>query len=236
MPIPDETREPMTPLRLVQEKQARPVGRHLPLGLSVVAVIAVTIAGFLVSSSPAWTSVDLAIVNAVGGTQTGFADGIAVGINWVFGPPMAVLITLLVAASVLAFSRRLVTTVWFVFLVAVPWLGSDVIKLLVHRVRPNFPALVHPIIATPTSWSFPSGHTAFAASLSLALIVILWKSRWHRLTVVAGVVLGLTVAVSRVYLGVHYPTDVLASLVYSVAAVTIVNSAWAGLIAPRWSR
>jgi membrane-associated phospholipid phosphatase len=237
MALQDKPRDPTASSLVLEKKgQTRPAARFLPLELSIVALIVVTIAGFLVSRSPGWTSLEFAVVNAVGGAHTGFADGIAVGVDWLFSPPMAIVITGLVAASVLALSRRLQTTVWFVCLVTVPWLGSEVIKLLVHRARPDFAALVHPIVADPTSPSFPSGHTAFAACLGLAVIVILRNTPWHRVAVILGVALGLMVAVSRVYLGVHYPTDVVASLVYSVAAVTIINITWARFIAPRWSR
>jgi len=79
--------------------------------------------------------------------------------------------------------------------------------LLVHRARPNVVGLDH---APPTS-SFPSGHTAVAVALygAAAILVIRYSTRpaWRR--VALAIVLPLIVASSRLYRGMHYPTDVL---------------------------
>ncbi|MBB5641684.1 membrane-associated phospholipid phosphatase [Cryobacterium roopkundense] len=52
---------------------------------------------------------------------------------------------------------------------------------------------------------------------------------------VTGAVVVLATAASRVYLGVHYPSDVVASIAYSIAAVALVNAAWTLLLA-HWSQ
>ncbi|HMQ51866.1 MAG TPA: phosphatase PAP2 family protein [Anaerolineae bacterium] len=70
--------------------------------------------------------------------------------------------------------------------------------------RPR-PEAVRAVIATPGFPSFPSGHAA--AAFSVAMVVALWFQRW---TWSGGALLGATlIAVSRLYLGVHYPSDVL---------------------------
>jgi membrane-associated PAP2 superfamily phosphatase len=82
--------------------------------------------------------------------------------------------------------------------------------LLVHRARPNVVRLDH---APPTS-SFPSGHTAAAVALygAAAILVVHYSTRaaWRRVAVALAIVLPLAVASSRLYRGMHYPTDVLA--------------------------
>ena len=82
--------------------------------------------------------------------------------------------------------------------------------LFIDRPRPSVPRLDE---APPTS-SFPSGHTAAAVCFygSIAAI-ILWHSRHRWITVAAVVICAavpLLIAGSRVYRGMHYPTDVLA--------------------------
>lgn len=93
---------------------------------------------------------------------------------------------------------------------------AELIKLLVGRMRPHiFPPLTH-----ESGFSFPSGHTI--ASLTFygmcAFLLARPLHRWARLGVVlaAAVVIG-TVAYSRIYLGVHYPTDVLGSFILGAA-------------------
>jgi membrane-associated phospholipid phosphatase len=84
------------------------------------------------------------------------------------------------------------------------------ITLAIDRARPPVSHLDH---APPTS-SFPSGHTAAAVTLYGALAVLAWtmtRRVWLRsaATVVA-LVLPVAVALSRIYRGMHFPTDVMA--------------------------
>ncbi|HZV27115.1 MAG TPA: phosphatase PAP2 family protein [Acidothermaceae bacterium] len=80
---------------------------------------------------------------------------------------------------------------------------------VVHRPRPNVVRLDH---APPTS-SFPSGHTAAAVALcgSIAALVVFYGARtvWRRLAIAVAILFPIAVAASRLYRGMHYPTDVL---------------------------
>jgi membrane-associated phospholipid phosphatase len=94
--------------------------------------------------------------------------------------------------------------------------------LFIHRARPRVPHLDE---APPTS-SFPSGHTAAAVCFygSIAAIT-LWHSRHRWISVVAIVVCAavpLLIAGSRVYRGMHYPTDVLAGALLGAIWLTVV--------------
>jgi len=94
--------------------------------------------------------------------------------------------------------------------------------LFIDRPRPAVPHLDE---APPTS-SFPSGHTAAAICFygSIAAIV-LWHSRNRWLTAAAVFVcaaIPLTIACSRVYRGMHYPTDVLSGALLGAIWLTVV--------------
>ena len=98
------------------------------------------------------------------------------------------------------------------------------LKNIVARPRPfaEIEALI-PLIAKPTDFSFPSGHTTASFAVALVMLRMLPKKIG-----IPAVVLAALVAFSRLYLGVHYPTDVLVgflvALMGSTVAVWIVRT------------
>lgn len=137
-----------------------------------------------------------------------------------FTIPILPVIVLLVAA-VLCWRAR---SLWRGGLLLAAMLGatalSEVSKRLVGRSRPPLTGMVDPPL---TSYAFPSGHTLAAAVFMLVLGYLirvdrrspLWLIGWLLLT---ALVVGM-VALSRMYLGYHWPTDVAASAFLSLAVL-----------------
>lgn len=99
-----------------------------------------------------------------------------------------------------------------------------IIKHLVERARPQLWA--DPLVLE-TGYSFPSGHATLSAALAIAIVAALWYTRWRWVLLVAGAVYVAYVAFTRLYLGVHYPTDIMAgwlvATVWSVVALYAVR-------------
>lgn len=86
------------------------------------------------------------------------------------------------------------------------------LKPLVARIRPyDLNPAVQLLVAAPHDFSFPSGHTASSFAVVGALRAC--RSRYWK----AALVVAILVAVSRLYLYIHYPTDVLGGVVVGLA-------------------
>ena len=102
-------------------------------------------------------------------------------------------------------------------------IGNLGLKPLIARIRPYdvIPDIVL-LIPPPKDYSFPSGHTM--ASFASAT-VIFW---YHKRFGICALILGSAIAFSRLYLYVHYPTDILGGVVIGiiigVAAVLLVSA------------
>ena len=100
---------------------------------------------------------------------------------------------------------------------------------IVKRPRPS----VHHLGGTPSTYGFPSGHTAATVVLYggiAVLVMVATKRRFPRIAAwLVAVVLTLAVGLSRVFRGEHYPTDVIAGLLLGigslVAGVFIIRAA-----------
>jgi undecaprenyl-diphosphatase len=142
---------------------------------------------------------------------------------------VAVLTLLTAAVAAWLALRRLWGATWLLLAsVGGGILASTFLKLLFERARPD----LVPHLSHVTSASFPSGHSMMAAVVYLTLGVLLARVEPRRRTkayvLSVAVILTLLVGVSRVHLGVHWPTDVLAG--WSIGA------AWALLcwLVARW--
>ncbi len=98
-------------------------------------------------------------------------------------------------------------------------LNNIVIKNIVCRPRPfnftdwpeafNFPN----IVAKPTSWSFPSGHTSSSFGAAFPMLM-----RAKKKYGIPAMILALLIGISRIYVHVHYPTDIIAGIIVGILA------------------
>ncbi|WP_211881860.1 phosphatase PAP2 family protein [Pseudarthrobacter albicanus] len=165
--------------------------------------------------------------------RTTAQTGPALALNTLFSPGGNIII-LLLTCLVLAFGlRKPLTALAFGSLASAGWLSSEIGKLSVARLRPPASATQALVMETGNN-SFPSGHTAFAASVAWAVVLVLARTRTQRtITAIGGALLAVAVGLSRLYLGVHYPSDVIGSLLISTAGILLWLPLWNNLIEPR---
>jgi membrane-associated phospholipid phosphatase len=111
--------------------------------------------------------------------------------------------------------------------------GSELLNLAAKqhfaRIRPDFWVSIAP----ETTFSFPSGHAMGAATLAAAVIVLAWRTRFHWPAVILAPAFALLVGLSRIYLGVHFPSDILAGFTAGVAWVIAMQALVARAPKPR---
>lgn len=110
----------------------------------------------------------------------------------------------------------------FVATVGLAWLPIPFFKDLFSRPRPDTSTMVNPSDIIPTDLSFPSGHTAFVSALAIALALALtpYVRRRYRYALVGVMILTIVIVVMTA--GVHFPTDTLGSIVWTLAATPAV--------------
>jgi undecaprenyl-diphosphatase len=133
------------------------------------------------------------------------------------GAQMAVLLTVLIGGGLWWLGRKR-DALFTLSAIGGAVMLSLTLKLLFQRPRPT---LFTPL-QVETSFSFPSGHTLAAVGLYGFVAMLLWRSGRRAWGMLVGVV-PVAVGISRIYLGVHYPSDVLASLAVGVAWLVLVG-------------
>jgi membrane-associated phospholipid phosphatase len=129
----------------------------------------------------------------------------------------------------LVLRKRKTEAWWYAAAALSGWALSGLAKLAVHRPRPHvIPRLMH-----GGGWfSYPSGHSMLAPII-FGLGIIVWAAPWpspalRRAALALAALFALGIGFSRVYLGVHYPSDVLGGL--------LLGTAWSALALLWWER
>jgi undecaprenyl-diphosphatase len=206
--------------------------------LAVLAGIWAVLVGLLVASgeivvhSSAVTHFDRHATSVLVNSRTAALDSAMKAVTWL-GSWVA-LAVMAVVVAVLVLTRRLPFLAAVV--AAVAWAGEAggvrIGKEVVARDRP--PEAIRLVQAH--GWSFPSGHAAAAALAFTVLAMCVTAVTRHRAVRVAGwLIAGLAIAAtafSRVELGVHWTTDVIASVVFAAVWLTAIAVLLGGRLRP----
>lgn len=119
---------------------------------------------------------------------------------------------------------------------AVAFCGSALLNLgakqFFQRDRPTLWESISP----EDTFSFPSGHAMGSMTLAATAVLLAWPTRWRWPMLILAATFVLLVGYSRVYLGVHFPSDILAGWMAATAWVVGVYLALFRAVAPPWKR
>lgn len=174
----------------------------------ISALLFAVIALLVVVNEKLLSAIDTPIIQLIRGNLTDSKTLIFSTITRLGNTSTVVLITLILAI-LFWFSKEKVAAIWLVINSAIiQGVGNTALKLLFNRPRPSVEHLV-----SAGGTSFPSGHSMGSMLLYGTLILLLPRFIKNKsVCLISQIILGciiLMVGTSRIYLGVHYPTDVL---------------------------
>ncbi|CAN5344112.1 phosphatase PAP2 family protein [soil metagenome] len=203
-----------------------PVAMARVLPGAVVSTLLVVAMGVFLRVAPSPNAAEQAVTIWFNGARTGVIGGITTAVYDSLEPIFAVIITALLAVTIWIVTRRLRLAITFAVVVAATWLPIAVFKFLFLRARPDALLLPHPVTPAPFDASYPSGHVAFVTALAMAFVLIAGTFTKRVVTIVLGALAVILVALSVLIDGVHFPTDVIASIVWGVGIAPLVWHIW----------
>ena len=146
--------------------------------------------------------------------------------------PTIVAVILVITFVILLFVKGWRLALGAVVVTGLGWLTTLIVKAVVAQPRPTTAGLTHLLHVNPATLSYPSGHVVFAAALVTALAMVCRGALARTIVIVVGAVFVAVVMWSRLYVGVHYGTDVIGGVLNGVAGVLLFAGLW-NLVAAR---
>ena len=174
-----------------------------------------------------FTSVNTSILLAIHAHRTATLDVLAFSFTDV-GSIIGVSIIGSILVGALVRTKRYVDLWTFIAAIGGALLFVFTFKLLFHQIRPQ----VFAPLTTEIDFSFPSGHSLMSFAVwgffAWWIVSIRPREKWRWGVAALGLMIALLVALSRLYLGVHWPTDVVAGM--------LIAFSWIGVCATgqRW--
>lgn len=149
------------------------------------------------------------------------------------GSEFLVILLVVIFAAVLAVIGYRRELIFYLGAIGASALLNLLLKTIFHRARPDINRIIE-----ASGFSFPSGHSMSAFTLYGITIYFLWKhlkSRWMRVAVIViGTLLIIMIGTSRIYLGVHYPSDVIGGYLVSAAWLSVSIGLYERFLERRW--
>ena len=184
----------------------------------IVVLVTATV-GRLLVYSPGVAAQETEVLHRLDAARLGVLDALALVLHHAFSTPGAFAIIAALTAWLALARRRPWDAAGFAVTALSGWAAVGMVKVAVGRPRPDSTAFPEPLVLVDGITSFPSGHAGAALAIAAAFCLAMRRSRSASAVLVAGLGTAVLVGLSRLYLGVHYPLDVLASF----------PVAWAGL-------
>ena len=182
-------------------------------GVAGLAVVLVW--GIITTGNAGFRQADQQILVGINSVHNTVFDLLGRAFELVFAPKGAIVVVVLIAALTGVMSRSVRDGLFVGVAIGVTYLGLYVVKVLVSRPRPDALPYAVPGILAEQGKSFPSGHTGIAAAIVVILVLAAPRVAAKVTIAIGGGLVVVATALSRLYVGAHFPDDVTASVVYA---------------------
>ena len=159
------------------------------------------------------------------GHSEAWRDRVMLGLSLVGGYPLLFVSGALALYFLLSSQRR--NAIFVAFCIGGVSALNVSAKMIFQRARPD----LWVSLAPEHDYSFPSGHAMLSSAFTAMILALIWRAtrtrahagRWRLSSAMVGVTFVVAVGLSRLYLGVHYPSDILAGWLASCAWIALVH-------------
>ncbi|QCJ44257.1 phosphatase PAP2 family protein [Bacillus sp. S3] len=194
---------------------------HLIIGFifSLVCVVGFAVISLLISDHKI-INFDSNVIAAIQGMETPLLTKVMKFFTFVGSTPVVIILSILLIVFLYKVLHHRLELILFVSAIIGSAILNQVLKQVFHRMRPDFHRLVD-----ISGYSFPSGHAMNAFTVYVIISFLLWRhipSKWGRsLLICLSAVMILAIGTSRIYLGVHYPSDIIGGYLASGFWLTV---------------
>ena len=175
--------------------------------ISVVSIIGFSLISLLISDQKI-IQFDRTIIDSVQGLETPSLTMIMKILTFIGSAPFVIVLSLCLLLFLYKVLHHRLELILFTAAILGSAILNGILKNIFHRVRPDLHRLID--IA---GYSYPSGHAMNAFTVYSIISFLLWRhisSRWGRIIlIIVSMVMILAIGISRIYLGVHYPSDII---------------------------
>ncbi|SDN67792.1 phosphatase PAP2 family protein [Bacillus sp. OK048] len=175
--------------------------------ISLVCVVGFTITSLFISDHKI-IDFDHDIIAAIQGLESPLLTKVMRFFTFIGSTPVVIVLMILVIIFLYKVLHHRLELILLISAILGSAVLNQILKQVFHRIRPNFHRLID-----ISGYSFPSGHAMNAFTVYVIISFLLWRhipSKWGRsLLICISTVMILAIGISRIYLGVHYPSDII---------------------------
>lgn len=191
------------------------------VAMLVIALVAGLGVAIAVGHNP-MSGVDNSVLQWTIGHRSPAATTVMSGVTNLFGPAWVLTWTLLAAIALILYDDTVIRGVTVLSTVAVAGALGTLLKAVCHRTRPP---LADQVSGYEVGKSFPSGHVTGTAALVFALalaLTVALPTMWRTAAAALALAISIFAAATRLYLGVHWFSDVVAAIVLAGGVALVI--------------